>query len=68
MYGLQENFLDVAYSEFFWTTQTTAASYPSTPSGGPDAVRVMWTDVGNARLPEETGGACARTARTRRQR
>lgn len=59
VYGVPENFADVVYSEFFRVTESGGVqegSHPRTDEGQPDVIKVMYTDAGNALLPQEATG------------
>jgi len=56
LFGLQENYASVVYNEFFVPSEAdSSASVPSV-NGKDDIIRLMWTDAGNSRLPEERNG------------
>lgn len=56
IFGVQKNYLDVAFPDYYLVSETASGvSFPRTRGGKPDVVAVMYTDLGNARLPEETG-------------
>lgn len=58
VYGVSENYLKVAYDEYYMVTQLGSGEgdYPLTPDGKPDAIAIMYTEAGRARLPEEQDG------------
>lgn len=56
LFAVAENFLEAANTDFVVITdKNSRASYPSM-RGVSDVVKVMYTDGGNARLPEEQSG------------
>jgi hypothetical protein len=56
VYGVESNYLDVAYNEYYTPTETDKRkSYPSI-DGKPDAIKMMYSDAHNAELPEESKG------------
>ena len=58
VYGVPRNYLQVTYDEYFLVSeyQQSEADYPTTSSGRPDAIAMMYTQAGQARLPEEENG------------
>ena len=58
VYGVSANYLDVTYDEYFIATEygQSESDYPKTRGGVADAIKMMYTDGGQARLPEEADG------------
>ena len=58
VYGVSPNYLSVVYDQYYIVSEyaQNEADYPKTPSGKPDAIALMYTQAGDARLPEEAGG------------
>lgn len=55
VYGVQENFMDVAYSEFAIVTKDNSPNYPEV-DGIPNAVKLLYTQAGAKRLSSEQSG------------
>ena len=58
VYGVSPNYLSVVYDQYYIVSEYAQATsdYPKTPSGKPDAIAIMYTEAGDARLPEEANG------------
>ena len=58
VYGVSPNYLSVVYDQYYIVSEyaQTESDYPRTPSGKPDAIAMMYTQAGDARLPEEADG------------
>lgn len=57
VYGLEKNFLDSTYSQFYITTEVSNQfEYNKTAEGRDDAVESLYVNAGQATLPQEEGG------------
>ena len=58
IWGVEANYLDVAYDEFFHASALNPGGFglPKTRSGQVDAVRILVLDAGGAKLPMEGQG------------
>ena len=58
VYGVSENYLSVVYDQYYIVSEYAQdkSDYPKTPSGQPDAIAIMYSQAGDARLPEEASG------------
>ena len=58
VYGVSKNYLSVVYDQYYLVSEYAQDKndYPKTPSGQPDAIALMYTQAGDARLPEEADG------------
>ncbi len=53
VFGIQSNYMNVADVGYYVVTEVAGKNVPQTRNGRPDAISLMFTDAGNARLPEE---------------
>ena len=58
VYGVSPNYLNVVYDQYYIVSEYAQpeSDYPTTPSGKPDAIAIMYSQAGDARLPEESDG------------
>lgn len=55
-YAVQENFMEVVYSEFAITIKDNSPTYPEVSSGIPDPIKLLYTQAGKKKLSSEQNG------------